>query len=210
MESSCCFQGPEEVVLGEGIIPMLPCAPDTDLYCQQQQAPAPLKKPSKIRVKRERHRVAKDDDGGLIFPLSPTSQSTTYIPQPPQKKLKRKRPAEFDTETGEWVDVRRFDRMPITIEEAEISESSTRVPHGAYFVSLAHTRISGIIQLHDRWLKKTKNVCSDYAAVQHDLKEFFEHMLAEFNGRYVVYTTHPQFESIGKTRKRTPTKKSDD
>ena len=117
-------------------------------------------------------------------------------------KPKRKRVPEFDPASGEWVDVRRFDRMPITIEEAEESERVSKVPHGAYFVSLAHKRIMGIIQLHDRWLKKTKNQCSEYAEVQKDLMDFFSMMLANFDQRYAVYTTHPQFESIGKTRKR--------
>jgi hypothetical protein len=117
-------------------------------------------------------------------------------------KGKRKRVAEFDPNSGEWTNVRRFDRMPITVEEAEDSEKTNKVPHGSYFVSLAHKRITGIIQLHERWLAKTKNQCSDYAEVQRNLMEFFSDVLDQFKRRYAIHTTHPQFESIGKTRKR--------
>ena len=119
-----------------------------------------------------------------------------------RRRKKRKRVPEFDPHSGEWIDVRRFDRMPVTIEKAEQGEKASKVPHGAYFVSLAYKRISGIIQLHDRWLKKTKNQCSDYAEVQRDLMNFFSDMLHQFYQRYAMYTTHPQFESIGRTRKR--------
>ena len=119
-------------------------------------------------------------------------------------KKKRERPVEFDPDSGEWTDVRRFDRMPITVEQAEICEQENKVPHGSYFVSLARKRIAGIVELHQRWMSKMKNECSEYAGVQRGLLEFFQFVQVEFDQRYFIYTAHPMFESIGKARKRLP------
>ena len=140
-------------------------------------------------------------------PVAVPARAPDAVMKKPRKvarapKPKRQRPAEFDPDSGEWVDVRRFDRMPVTVENAKKTELADKVPHGTYFVSLAHKRIDGIVQLHERWLKKTKNQCSEYAAVQKDLMEFFERVRSKFQSRYTLYTTHPQFDSICKTRKR--------
>lgn len=170
----------------------------------QEEVPAKPKR--RAREKKPRTKPKKEEEevvlaSGTVIPsdelLLPLEEDETTV-----RKNKRKRVPEFDPQSGEWVDVRRFDRMPVTIEEAEEGERASKVPHGAYFVSLAHKRITGIIQLHARWLAKTKNQCSDYADVQRDLMEFFSSVLGQFNQRYAVHTTHPQFESIGKTRKR--------
>lgn len=165
--------------------------PSLDLAAQPE--PQPAQAPAKRRRRRSDKNAG--EQRTLIMPLPDDDDDSP-------RKCKRKRVPEFDPQSGEWVDVRRFDRMPVTIEEAEEGERATKVPHGAYFVSLAHKRITGIIQLHARWLAKTKNQCSDYADVQRDLMEFFSKVLEQFNSRYAVHTTHPQFESIGKTRKR--------
>jgi hypothetical protein len=132
-------------------------------------------------------------EGELLLPLD-------FNTQPACKNSAQ----EFDPTSGEWINVRRFDRVPITIEEAERTEQANKIPFGAYFVSLAHKRLSGIVQLHERWLKKTKNQCSDYADIQKGLMDFFQYMLTEFDSRYSMYTSHPKFDSIGKTRKRSP------
>jgi hypothetical protein len=116
-------------------------------------------------------------------------------------KAKRRRYTEFDS-AGEWVDVRRFDRMPITTESASEIESMSGTPPGTYFISLARKRITGIINLHNRWLKKIKNKKSPYAAVQFDLLSFYTDMLGQFDRKYGQYTSHPMFDAIGMTRKR--------
>ena len=119
----------------------------------------------------------------------------------PAQKAKRRRHSEFD-DSGEWVDVRRFDRMPITTQSAAELEGVSGTPPGTYFVSLARKRITGIIDLHNRWLKKIKNKKSPYAAVQSDLLGFYTDMLAQFDHKYAQYTSHPMFDAIGMTRKR--------
>ena len=178
---------------------LLPCAPEppedvpkpmevslsttTDVADTAEQ---PKKKEKKTKHTSDKKRPAIIADAGSVI------------------KPKRKRPVEFAQDSGEWVDVRRFDRMPVTVEEAEETEASERVPPGTYFVSLAHKRMAGIVQLHGRWLMKTKNQCSEYAAVQKDLMDFFTAALVDFECKYSMYTNHPRFDSIGKTRKRVP------
>ena len=132
--------------------------------------------------------------------LSPVSSCSAAAGFSPKKK--RERPVEADPATGEWVDVRIFDRNPVSIEDAERLEMNALVMPGTYFVSLARKRIAGIVELHKRWLSKTKNSCSDYGDVQKDLMDFFAKSLLDFDARYASYVSHPLFESIGKTRKR--------
>lgn len=85
---------------------------------------------------------------------------TADLPPPPttvvskrKPKVKRKRHNEFDG-NGEWTDVRRFDRMPITTDAASELEKMAGIPPGAYFVSLARKRLVGIINLHSRYAQK--------------------------------------------------------
>ena len=192
----CLFTAEEERAMQDNadLMPGLdPPVPPMAEKCRH----TPIKKERKPRTVG-----IKKAPGGIVKKKEEPVPATGNDDGTKPRKNKRKRVPEFDPQSGEWVDVRRFDRMPVTIEEAEEGENASKVPHGAYFVSLAHKRISGIVQLHSRWLTKTKNQCSDYADVQRDLMDFFSGVLEQFNRRYSVYTTHPQFESIGKTRKR--------
>lgn len=131
----------------------------------------------------------------------------TVKAEPEKKKKKRLSPTvatETDPLTGEWVDVRVFDRNAVSITEAERLEMFAVVLPGTYFVSLARKRVRGMVDLHDRWLSRMSNRCSYYATVQRDLQTFFAEMLAEFDRRYASYIAHPAFETIGKIRRRTP------
>lgn len=79
-------------------------------------------------------------------------QQIPIVPTPTVAlKKKRRRHAEHDG-NGQWTDVRRFDRMPITTNDAAELEEVSGVPAGAYFVSLARKRLQGIINLHDRYV----------------------------------------------------------
>ena len=122
-------------------------------------------------------------------------------------KKKRKRHAEFNG-TGEWTDVRRFDRMPVTTDSAAELEEVAGAPAGTYFISIARKRMLGIINLHNRWLKKIKNNKSDYALVQTDLLNFYSEMLGQFDVRYSRYIEHPMFDTVGVARKRGPNRQS--
>lgn len=133
---------------------------------------------------------------------SDAPSTSTALPSPAKRqKTKRMRHIEHDS-NGQWTDVRRFDRMPITTDDAAELEGVSGVPPGTYFVSLARKRLQGIINLHDRWLNKIKNRNSSYAAAQTDLRDFYVAMLAQFDTRYSPYITHPLFDQVGVTRKR--------
>ncbi len=127
--------------------------------------------------------------------------AATAAPATRKQKAKRKKHVEFDG-NGEWSDVRRFDRMPITTDAAAELEGVSGNPPGAYFISVARKRMQGMINLHDRWLKKIKNKKSAYSAVQTDLCAFYKEMLVQFDARYSDFVTHPLLDAIGVTRKR--------
>jgi hypothetical protein len=118
-----------------------------------------------------------------------------------ERKPKRTRHTEFD-ESGDWTDVRRFDRMPVTTEDAKTMEEFSGAPLGIYFVSLERKRIQGMIQLHERWIHKVKNKKSGYADIQESLKGFVNRMLSQFDEEYRMFVVHPMFNVVGTTRRR--------
>ena len=140
--------------------------------------------------------LADANQGVDEYEIDDTDQVKTTRP-------KRKRHDEFNG-TGEWTDVRRFDRMPITTDSAAEVEDIAGVPAGTYFVSLARKRLQGIINLHNRWLNKIKNKKSSYASVQIDLRDFYVEMLRQFDVKYASFINHPLFDLVGVTRKRGP------
>jgi hypothetical protein len=194
--------------------------------CRKQQLQQPT------ALKQESYELLLPDDGnmdevilaqGTVPLLSPedllllqhqmTLQQLAVVAEAPpadQKKKKTKKrlsptvATETDPVTGEWVDVRVFDRNPVSVAEAEKVEMAAVVMPGTYFVSLARKRVRGMFDLHERWLSRMSNRCSEYASIQRDLQVFFAETLAAFDHRYASYIAHPAFETIGKIRRRTP------
>jgi hypothetical protein len=145
-----------------------------------------------------------DDTAGQMVVDVPTS--TAELPRQKRKYVKKVKPPKQEDKDHEkeeeGVDKNsRFDRMPVTVGDAAMIENEVGVPCGSYFALLDRKRIVGIINIHDRWLKRTVNKRSEYADIQRKLRATYIKMLADFDVEYASLLSRNTME-LGRTRKR--------